>query len=37
MEVDTLERIVEHPHPWIRAYFHGERGSLHLDRVAHGA
>ena len=36
MEVDTLERIVDHPHPWIRAYFHGERGRLHLQ-VAHGA
>ena len=25
MTVDTLERITEHPHPWIREYFHGER------------
>jgi len=25
MEVDTLERIVDHPNPWIQAYFHGER------------
>jgi phospholipid/cholesterol/gamma-HCH transport system ATP-binding protein len=25
MEVDTLERIVGHPNPWIQAYFHGER------------
>jgi phospholipid/cholesterol/gamma-HCH transport system ATP-binding protein len=25
MEVDTLARIVDHPHPWIQAYFHGER------------
>jgi phospholipid/cholesterol/gamma-HCH transport system ATP-binding protein len=25
MEVDTLERIVEHPSLWIQAYFHGER------------
>jgi phospholipid/cholesterol/gamma-HCH transport system ATP-binding protein len=25
IEVDTLERIVDHPHPWIQAYFHGER------------
>jgi len=24
--VDTLEGIVAHDHPWIRAYFHGERG-----------
>ncbi|MGA7538516.1 MAG: ATP-binding cassette domain-containing protein [Steroidobacteraceae bacterium] len=36
MEVDTLERIVDHPHPWIQAYFHGERASIHL-KVAHGA
>jgi phospholipid/cholesterol/gamma-HCH transport system ATP-binding protein len=25
MEVDTLARIVDHPNPWIQAYFHGER------------
>ncbi|HEY4873760.1 MAG TPA: ATP-binding cassette domain-containing protein [Steroidobacteraceae bacterium] len=25
MEVDTLARIVNHPNPWIQAYFHGER------------
>ena len=25
MEVDTLARIVDHPNPWIHAYFHGER------------
>ena len=25
MEVDTLERIVDHPNLWIQAYFHGER------------
>jgi len=23
---DTLEGIVQNPHPWIQAYFHGERG-----------
>jgi phospholipid/cholesterol/gamma-HCH transport system ATP-binding protein len=23
---DTLERIADHPHPWIQAYFHGARG-----------
>jgi len=23
---DTLEAIVRNPHPWIKAYFHGERG-----------
>jgi phospholipid/cholesterol/gamma-HCH transport system ATP-binding protein len=34
MEVDTLEGIVNNPHPWIQAYFHGERASLHL--VKHG-
>jgi phospholipid/cholesterol/gamma-HCH transport system ATP-binding protein len=22
---DTLEGIVQNPHPWIQAYFHGER------------
>ena len=25
MIVDELMRIVDHPHPWIRSYFHGER------------
>jgi phospholipid/cholesterol/gamma-HCH transport system ATP-binding protein len=25
MESDTVERIVEHPNPWIQEYFHGER------------
>ena len=25
MEVDTLARIIDHPNPWIQAYFHGER------------
>ena len=24
---DTRERIVEHPHPWIQAYFHGTRAA----------
>lgn len=28
MESDTLERIVEHPNPWIQAYFHGERARV---------
>jgi phospholipid/cholesterol/gamma-HCH transport system ATP-binding protein len=36
MEVDTLERIVEHPHPWIQAYFHGERARSRLEQQ-HGA
>ena len=35
MESDTLERIVEHPHPWIQAYFHGERARARLG-AAHG-
>ena len=25
MVTDTLEGIARHPHPWIQAYFHGER------------
>ena len=36
MEIDTLERIVEHPHPWIQAYFHGERARARRS-AAHGA
>ena len=24
---DTLEGIVKYPHPWIQAYFHGERAA----------
>lgn len=35
MEIDTLERIVEHPHPWIQSYFHGERARAR--GVVHGA
>jgi phospholipid/cholesterol/gamma-HCH transport system ATP-binding protein len=35
MESDTLARIVDNPHPWIQAYFHGERAKAHLS--AHGA
>jgi len=30
MEVDTLEGIVDNPHPWIQAYFHGERARERL-------
>lgn len=26
MVTDTLEGIANHPHPWIREYFHGSRG-----------
>jgi len=36
MESDTLERIVEHPNPWIQAYFHGERARSRLG-AGHGA
>ena len=32
MEVDTLEGIVNNPHPWIQAYFHGERARARLER-----
>ncbi len=34
MEVDTLEGIVKNPHPWIQAYFHGERARSHLAVAA---
>lgn len=27
MVQDTRERIVDHPHPWIKAYFHGTRAT----------
>jgi phospholipid/cholesterol/gamma-HCH transport system ATP-binding protein len=36
MESDTLERIVDNPHPWIQAYFHGARARMHLEHQ-HGA
>jgi len=32
MEVDTLARIVDHPNPWIQAYFHGERARAREER-----
>ena len=35
MESDTLERIVDHPNPWIQAYFHGERARARAG-AAHG-
>ncbi|HEU4624964.1 MAG TPA: ATP-binding cassette domain-containing protein [Steroidobacteraceae bacterium] len=35
MEIDTLEGIVQHPHPWIQAYFHGERARARAG--VHGA
>jgi phospholipid/cholesterol/gamma-HCH transport system ATP-binding protein len=37
MESDTLERIVDYPHPWIQAYFHGERARARVGGAAHGA
>jgi phospholipid/cholesterol/gamma-HCH transport system ATP-binding protein len=39
MEIDTLEGIVGHPHPWIQAYFHGKRASARhpTDQSSHGA
>ncbi len=30
MVSDSLERIVNYPHPWIQAYFHGERAHARL-------
>jgi phospholipid/cholesterol/gamma-HCH transport system ATP-binding protein len=35
MEIDTLEGIVQHQHPWIQAYFHGERATARAG--SHGA
>ena len=32
MEVDTIDGIVNNPHPWIQAYFHGERARARLER-----
>jgi phospholipid/cholesterol/gamma-HCH transport system ATP-binding protein len=26
IKVDTMERLLDDPHPWIREYFHGPRG-----------
>ena len=43
MESDTVERIVDHPNPWIQEYFHGERArgariaAGRPDGAAHGA
>ena len=39
MEIDTLEGIVNHRHPWIQAYFHGERARARLAALEgrHGA
>jgi phospholipid/cholesterol/gamma-HCH transport system ATP-binding protein len=32
MEVDTLQGIVNNPHPWIQSYFHGERARVRLEK-----
>lgn len=37
MESGTLERIVEHRHPWIRAYFRGERATARAASPLAGA
>jgi len=37
METDTLQRIVDHPNPWIQAYFHGERARARLAGGLRGA
>jgi phospholipid/cholesterol/gamma-HCH transport system ATP-binding protein len=29
--VGTMEELLQHPHPWIREYFHGPRGRAALD------
>jgi phospholipid/cholesterol/gamma-HCH transport system ATP-binding protein len=36
MLIDTLERIVDYPHPWIQKYFHGQRAQLRWE-TSHGA
>jgi phospholipid/cholesterol/gamma-HCH transport system ATP-binding protein len=36
MVSDTLERIVDYPDPWIRAYFHGERARVARSAEAAG-
>jgi len=37
MESDTVQGIVNHPNPWIQAYFHGERARAREAGAAHGA
>jgi phospholipid/cholesterol/gamma-HCH transport system ATP-binding protein len=39
MVQDVRERIVDHPHPWIQAYFHGTRAARFAAEgaAAHGA
>jgi len=38
MVQDTRERIVDYPHPWIQAYFHGTRAARFAGKgAAHGA
>jgi phospholipid/cholesterol/gamma-HCH transport system ATP-binding protein len=39
MITDTRARIVDHPHPWIRSYFHGTRAARFaaIGEATHGA
>jgi len=37
MESDTLQRIVDYPHPWIQAYFHGARARARVAGGLRGA
>jgi hypothetical protein len=39
MTSDTLAGITANPHPWIQAYFHGERAVRFVQREggSHGA
>jgi phospholipid/cholesterol/gamma-HCH transport system ATP-binding protein len=37
MESDTIAGIVNHPNPWIQAYFHGERARARVAGEEHGA
>ena len=31
--VDTMDKLLDYPHPWIREYFHGPRGRAALATV----
>ena len=35
MQIDTLDGIVNNPNPWIKAYFHGERGTARVNERTH--
>ena len=34
--VDTLPKVMEYPHPWVKEYFHGPRARAALDAKARG-